>query len=90
MPAPLRPKRMRRKRKLNLIRDESTAPGAVSSLSAEEQARYGNLADVALNQKPESTARVSSRAHQDHEHLKQELLETLEQLQLEKQTSDAA
>ena len=46
---------------------------------------YGNLADVALNQKQESTsAPAGSRAHQEHEKLKQELLETLEQLQLER------
>ena len=80
---------MRRKRKLNLVRSQSMAPGPVSSLSAEEQARYGDLADVALNQKDQPiTAPAGSRAHQDHENLKQELLETLEQLQHER--NDAA
>ena len=79
---------MRRRRKLNVIRNESTAPGSVSSLSAEEQARYGDLADVALNQKADPTAPVGSRAHQDHEHLKQELLDVVEKLHQER--NDAA
>ena len=80
---------MRRKSRLNLIRDDKQAPGTVSSLTADEQTRYGDLADVALNQKDEQiTAPAGSRAHQEHENLKQELLETVEQLPRER--NDAA
>lgn len=76
---------MRHKSKLRLVRNKATAPGAISSLSSEEQARYGDLADIALNQKPEATARpAGSRAHQDHENLKQELLDAVEQLKQER------
>jgi len=80
---------MHHNKKLNLVRDKGTAPGAVSSLSADEQARYGDLADVALNQKAETTVGpAGSRAYRDHQNLKQELLDTVEQLRRER--NDAA
>lgn len=76
---------MGRRSKINLVRDNGTAPGSISNLSDDEQARYGSLADLALNQTVQATpAPAGSRAHKDHEALKQELLDTVEQLQREK------
>lgn len=60
----------------------------MSGLSEDEQARFGDLADVALNHKVEPTLPLGSRTHQEHEALKQELLETVEKLKREK--TDAA
>ena len=80
---------LRRRSRLNVVQRSGTAPGSISSLSEDEQARYGDLADVALNQKAElAPAPAGSRAHHDHEKLKQELVDTVEQLRRER--NDAA
>jgi hypothetical protein len=75
--------------RLHLVRDKGKAPDLISAASAHTEARYLNLADTALNQKPEPTAGpAGGYAHKDHEALKQELLDTLEQLQREGQIID--
>jgi hypothetical protein len=73
-----------KKKSFRIVRDNGNAPLPVSTVSADEQTRFLNLAEIALEQKHEEAfVPAGSRARQDHEALKQELLDTLEQLQRE-------
>ncbi len=80
---------MRHRARLRLVRRRGNAPEPISALSADEQAHVLDLADVALqNKKQEDKPVAGSRAQQEHERLKQELKDTVERL--EKNRNDAA
>ncbi len=80
---------MRHRARLRLVRLRGNAPEPISALSADEQAHLLDLADVALqNKKQEDKAVAGSRTQQEHERLKQELKDTVERL--EKNRNDAA
>ena len=82
---------MRQKQKLLLVRDKGKLADPISAASPDEEARFLNLADTALNQKPKPTAvPAGGRAHKEHEALKKELLDRLEQLQREREKDNAA
>jgi len=82
---------MRQKRKLLLVPDKGKLADPISAASPDEEARFLNLADTALNQNSKPTAvPAGRRAHKEHETLKNELLDRLEQLQREGQRDDAA
>jgi hypothetical protein len=71
---------MRHKSKLQLVR-QAKADEPISSLSSEEEARLGGLADLALHNQPTQDRPVAGdRAHKEHESLKRTLTEAVDKL----------
>jgi hypothetical protein len=75
-----------KREKVHLVRNPGNVPEPVSSISRDEEVRLLGLADTALHNEQETDPKLQAgdNARQQHHQLKQEVEETLERFQNDK------